>query len=113
MRLRVVMIITALVGVAGILVVEGFALGNDVSGDTLSEVVADATDVTRALPFALGALLGHFASRRELQVSGKTRMFMALSLIPGAVLAHLIGGPAWVVAAAGLLAGWSLWPLSK
>jgi hypothetical protein len=111
--LRVGMIITAVTGVVGVLVVEGFALFNTESGDTLSEIVADVSDLSGAMPFALGALVGHFASRREIKVSKTVRRIMGISLIPGAVLAHFLGGPAWAPAVVGLVSGFVLWPLSK
>jgi drug/metabolite transporter (DMT)-like permease len=107
------MILTAVTGVVGVLVVEGFALFNETGGDTLSEIVADASDITGAMPFALGVLVGHFVSRREVRVSKTVRMIMGLSLIPGAVLAHILGGPVWAPAAVGLASGFVLWPLSK
>ena len=113
MTLRTGMILTAVTGVIGVLVVEVFALGNKVGGDTLSEIVADASDWTSALPFALGALVGHFASRRELNMSPWLRRAMGLSLVPAAGLMHLIGLSPVCAAPLGLVAGWLLWPLRK
>ena len=113
MNLRSVMMVTALVGLVGVLIVEAFALTNEKEGDTLSEIVADGADISRAIPFALAVVVGHFVSRREIMVSTKTRLFMGLSLIPGALLSHFLVGPAWLTAAVGLVAGWALWPLSK
>lgn len=113
MKLRIIMIVVALAGVAGVLTVEGFALSNVEGGDTLSEIVADVGDLSHAMPFALGALVGHFVSRRKVEATGKKRLTMGLSLLPLAVGAHFIGGPAWVTAVGGLLAGWVLWPLSR
>lgn len=112
MKLRTGMIITVLTGLAGVLVVEGFALGNDIDGDTLSEIVADAGDATPALPFALAALVGHFVSRRKAEQPTKNRIFMGLGLLPLAGIVHLVGVPVWVAAIVGLGSGYWLWPLS-
>jgi hypothetical protein len=113
MSVRAIMIVTALVGVAGVLVVEGFALGNSIDGDTLSEIVADAGDLTSAMPFALGALVGHFVSRRQVDLPSWLRLTMGLSLVPVAVAMHFIDLPAMVSAPVGMAAGWLMWPLKE
>jgi hypothetical protein len=111
--LRVGMIVTALIGVAGILVVEVFAVGNSTEGDTLSEIVADLSDVTSAAPFALGALLGHFVSRRKVAMRPWLRIVSGLSLVPAAVLLHFVDLSPLIAAPTGMVAGWLLWPLKK
>ena len=113
MSTRTIMIVTALAGVVGVLVVEVFAIGNNVGGDTLSELVADLSDLTSAMPFALGALVGHFASRRSFDTPKWLRITMGLALVPIAAAMHFIDVPLIVAAPAGLASGWLLWPLKE
>lgn len=51
--------------VGGLLAYELVALSNQDEGDTISEIIWEATTQRPLVPFALGALMGHFFWQRS------------------------------------------------
>ena len=54
-----------LVAIVGLLIYEGYTLGNSIPGDTLSEAVWAASHAYPLLPFLAGVVCGHFFWQRR------------------------------------------------
>lgn len=114
--------------IAGLLVTAALWAGYDIYvaffnselGDTISEVVRDASTWAVGLPFAFGAICGHFYSKRKpMIVNGVVGLLLllgfAIIVSTVSVLVRHFGGVdfgpsmAWLIA--GIVGGYFLWPL--